>query len=224
MQIQLVAAGYTDSVYFFFLFLTFASVSKPYLSALFFALALLSHESCLFLFPFLVLYYWHLHKDNLNPTFKYSVLLILAIIPLALYRYWVNKHISVVYDFHFYFSESNIRFTLEKVKPRIALGLLLVFRSFWALVIYAIYSMIKNKNYSLLLAVAVLILCDLAQLIIAYDITRMLCLCFPIMLISADEVRKEMPENKFLLLLLILLVLNIFIPEYMMTCDGPLKL
>ena len=54
--IQLEAPGYTDVIFYFFIFLSFAFVNKFFLSAVFFSLALLTHESSLFMLPGLLLY------------------------------------------------------------------------------------------------------------------------------------------------------------------------
>jgi hypothetical protein len=221
--IQLTAPGYTDAVYYFFLFMSFVFIPKPYISAFFYCLALLSHESCLFMFPGLVLYFWHLNRNNFRYVLKYAVLLGTSTIPMFLYRYWVSLHIDVEYDMSFYFSEENIRFTLGKVLPLLSAGTFFAFKLFWILPVYILFRSVQKRNYSMFLFLAVMIVCDLAQLVIAYDVTRMLCLAFPIVLISAEELKKESPQ-KFTYLILILILLNFLIPQYFMSCDGPVRM
>lgn len=222
--IQLQAPGYTDVVFYFFVFLSFASVQKPYLSALYFALALLTHESCLFLLPALLLYSIYKNKTNWKQGMHYAFLLAVAVIPLLVYRYWVSQYVAVEYNLSFYFSEKNIRFTIEKVLQHLPLGLFLTFKLFWCIPLLAAFLAIKHKNYVFVLLLACILLCDLAQLLIAFDITRMLCLGFPILLISVEELKRFWSEQRLILFLLVLIVLNFCIPQYFMSCDGPIPM
>lgn len=222
--IQLQAPGYTDVIYYFFLFLAFSFIKKPGLSALFFCLGLLTHECLLLMFPGLIIYYWYLNPLELKPLIKYVIFLMIATVPMFLFREWMSSHITVAYDMKFYISQENIQLTLSKVLPRIPLGLFFVFKVFWFLPLWMGFNAFQKKDYRLLLFVFVMIICDLAQVVVAYDVTRMLCLIFPLLLVSAEELRKEFSEKKFVLIMSILIFANFLVPQYFMSADGPVPM
>jgi hypothetical protein len=126
----------------------------------------------------------------------------------------------VEYDLDFYFSSENIRFTIDRVVPRLPLGLFFVFKLFWGIPLIVLWKAIRNKEYYFVMVILAILLCDLAQLVIAYDVTRMLCLGFPALLISAKKLREYWPDKRFTRILLLLLLLNLITPQYFMTCDG----
>lgn len=220
LYIQLAAPGYTDVVFYFFMFLSFASVRKIWLSALFFMLALLTHESCLFLLPGLILYAAYVNSDRKSPFVKYTLAYLLALIPLLLYRYWVKSHAPVEYDLGFYFSAKNIGFSLTKVLPLFPAGAFFAFKLFWFFPVYALYVSYRSRDYRFMLIIVCILVCDALQLVIAFDITRMLCLGFPAILIAAEKTKATWDAAKFTRFAFILTILNFFIIQYFMTCDG----
>jgi hypothetical protein len=222
--IQLIAPGYTDAAFYFFLFLSFAFVKDIYWSALFFALGLLTHESCLFMLPALILYSRYIHKNKKSVALKHFVLLLIAVLPLLLYRLWVKQHVAVQYDLSFYFSQKNISFSIERALQHLPLGLFFVFKLFWIFPIYELYKTLKQKQYDFLLLLLVIIFCDVIQLIIAFDITRMLCLGFPIILLSAEKIKEEWEPTKFTRFVLVLTLLNFLVLQYFMSADGLIPL
>ncbi|HEX8515886.1 MAG TPA: hypothetical protein VF868_06775 [Bacteroidia bacterium] len=221
--IQLQAPGYTDVIYYFFLFLSFAYVKRPALSAVFFCLGLFTHESLLFMLPGLVIYYRYLHPGGGSKFLKYIVMLIIASLPMFIFREWMGAQVEVAYDMKFYLSEENIRFTLNKVLPRIPLGLFFVFKLAWVLPLWLVMKSFYKRNYLLLFLIAVMLVCDLVQMVIAYDVTRMLCLVFPLLLVSIEELRNEHPE-KFTLIMIGIVFVNFLVPQYFMSADGPVPM
>jgi hypothetical protein len=220
IYIQLAAPGYTDAVFYFFLFLSFAFVRNILLSALFFSLALLTHESCLFMLPGLLLYAKHKNDVSgikfVKTIFAYSI----AIVPLLLYRYWVSIHTAVEYDLGFYFSEKNIHFAITRVLPLFPAGLFYAFKLFWFFPIYVLYKTWKNKEYDFFRVIALILLCNILQLIIAFDITRMLCLGFPAILLSAEKLKSYWSPQRFTRFVLGLTLINFLIIQYFISCDG----
>lgn len=218
--IQLLAPGYTDVIFYFFIFLSFSFIHKPLLSAIFYSLALLTHESCLFLFPALILYSDYINKGGWIFLLKFIGLLILALLPLMLYRHWVSQHIAVEYDLEFYFSEKNIQFTRDKVLPHLSGGLFWTFKLFWIIPLIVIWKLLADKNYKLIVVLFTIFFCVSAQLFIAFDISRMLCLSFPIILISAEKIHEYWSEKSFTRFLFLVMVINFFIPSNFMSADG----
>lgn len=219
LYIQLISPGYTDAVFYYFIFLSFASIRKLYLSVLFYSLALLTHESSLFLLPGLLMYSYYTNRPELIQKFKIFIAYLLAILPLFIYRYWVANHVDVEYDIGFYFSKKNIIFSLQRVLPLFPAGAFYAFKLFWFVPIYVFYKTLKNREYSLFFLLLTMLLASFSQLVIAFDISRMLCLAFPVFLISAEKLRDYWSESKFRHFLIVLTVLNFFVLQYHMSCD-----
>ncbi len=220
LYIQLVAPGYTDSIFYFFLFLSFAFVKDIIWCGVFFALAMLTHESSIFLLPGLLLYSGYIHNGNKSATLKQFFMLLIAIIPLLIYRYWVSKQITVEYDLNFYFSKKNILFSLKKAIPLMPAGAFYAFKLFWLFPIYTLCKTWKKREFKFFTIIIVIIIFDFIQLIIAFDITRMLCLGFPAILLSAEKIKEEWQSEKFTHFVLGLTILNFFIFQYFMSSDG----
>ncbi len=218
--IQLVAAGYTDAVFYFFIFLSFSFVRKIYLSALFFSLALLTHESSLFMLPALILYAYYTNTKSGAKLTTYFFVYFIAILPLLFYRLWVSAHTSVEYDLNYYFSEKNIDFAVSKMLQLLPAGLFFAFKLFWFFPVYVLYKTWKNKEYSFFMIIASIIVFDILQLLIAFDITRMLCLGFPAILLSAEKLKTYWEPQKFTRFVLVLTLINFFIIQYIVNASG----
>ncbi|MGB3948724.1 MAG: hypothetical protein WBM13_12120 [Bacteroidia bacterium] len=219
LYIQLISPGYTDVIFYYFIFLSFISVRKLYLSSFFFSLALLTHESLLFLLPGLLMYSYYTNAPELAQKIKIVIAYLLAILPLFFYRYWVATHVDVEYDMGFYFSKKNIAFSLQKVLPLFPAGAFYAFKLFWFIPIYVLYKTIKHKEYFLFCILLIMLFATFSQLVIAFDISRMLCLAFPVFLISAEKLRDYWNENKFRHFLIVLTGLNFLVLQYHMSCD-----
>jgi hypothetical protein len=148
VYIQLVAPGYTDVIFYFFIFISFSFIEKIYLSALFFSLALLSHESSIFLLPGLLLYSNYINKGDKFKFLQCLVVLIIATFPLLLYRKWVSNHINVEYNLNFYFSTKNIVFSVKNALALLPAGAFYAFKLFWFFPIYILYKTWKRRELS----------------------------------------------------------------------------
>ncbi|MBA3972341.1 MAG: hypothetical protein H0X46_09405 [Bacteroidetes bacterium] len=220
IYIQLVAPGYTDAVFYFFIFLSFSFVRNLYLSACFFCLALLTHESSLFMLPGLLLYAMYINGSSAVTFIKYIAAYIIALVPLLLYRYWVNQHIAVEFDLDLYFSEKNIDFAVSKMLPLLPAGLFYAFKLFWIFPLYALYISWKNKEYNFILLLMSIIVCNVLQVIIAFDITRMLCLGFPAILLGAEKVKSYWSKGKFTRFTMSLTAINFLVFQYVINSSG----
>lgn len=218
VYIQLQAAGYTDTAFYLFMFLSFTFVHRPFISVLFFLFGMFTHESCLFLLPALLLYFKYKNGNDNRLLIKYVIGLLSALVLFLLYRMWISANVKVEYDLNFYFSASNLKFTLKKVLPFFSVGGFYAFKLFWLLPLVAIYKYRKERLFvSILLAV---IFCSFAQLIIAFDITRVICLAFPAILIAAERLYKDYHDKGFTNRLLGLTLANFFLLQYFMSADA----
>ena len=220
IYIQLVAAGYTDASFYFFIFLSFAFVRNIFSTTTFFCLALLTHESSLFMLPGLFLYALYCTSKSKTNILKYLLGYTLAILPLLIYRHWVSINTPVEYDLSYYFSQKNIDFATSKIAPLLPAGLFFAFKLFWFFPIYILYKTFKNKEYSLSIIILTIIACDILQLIIAFDITRMLCLGFPVIIIAAEKLKMIWETEKFTRFVLILTLINFLVTPYIVNSSG----
>jgi hypothetical protein len=220
VYIQLAAPGYTDVIFYFFIFLSFFFIRHSVLSACFFSLALLTHESSLFMLPGLLLYANYCNKESKTKLINYVTAYFLSILPLLLYRHWVSNYVAVEYDLSYYFSEKNLHFTINKVLPLFPAGLFYAFKLFWFFPLYALYKSWNKKEYNFMILILAIIVCDILQLIIAFDITRMLCLGFPAILLAAEKVKTYWSPSTFTRFALGLTLMNFCIIQYFMSANG----
>ncbi len=215
-------AGYTDIVSYFFIFLCYINLQRKILFSLFFMLAVFNHESNLFLavpFFFHALY----QSKALNFAGFFTTVLSFAI-PVALYvlfRKIIAEHTFVAYDYNFYFSKSNISYSLKTIFTNIPLGYFYVFKLFWFFPAYYFIYTILKKHYKTALLMLMYLGFTLLQLVIAWDVTRLLCLCFPVMLFAAERVKELWGAEKFTVFGLILIGFNFLVPQYYIWVDGP---
>ena len=123
------AAGYPDTVTYYFVFLAFTSVQKPKLAALFFALALLNHESSAFILPGLIAYQNYKNGNKIFTLSKNSLYFIIACLPYLLYHYYVSINCTVEYNLSFYFLNESFKTDLQSMIPLFIPGLFFTFKS-----------------------------------------------------------------------------------------------
>jgi hypothetical protein len=221
--IPIFAPGYTDIVTYYFIFLAFTRIKKLNPSALCFSLALLNHESALFLLPGLILY--SLAENNIKGkgVFRTIMFYMLACFPHFIYRYFVNQHIQPLYNFEFYFSEGNIHTVLNGLFPNILPAIFYAFKLIWIFPVIYIYLLLAKKKFRDLVVIITILGGAFAQIIIAYDYTRMLVLAFPAILVSAEYISETYPK-KFLTFSLIVILINLLITPYQYNFDGAVKI
>jgi hypothetical protein len=160
-----------------------------------------------------------MNRTQVIKLLKYFLCLAIAIIPLLVYRYWVSLHADVEYDLAYYFSKKNIQFSLEKVLPLLPAGAFYAFKLFWFFPVYILCKSWLKRETGFMLVIAAILICDFAQLIIAFDITRMLCLGFPAIILAAEKLKEQWEPLKFSRFALGLTLANFLIFQYFMSCD-----
>ena len=103
--------------------------------------------------------------------------------------------------------------------PHLLSGFFQAFRLSWVFPLAAIVVNIYEKRYHELILISVVIVFVLAQLTIAWDISRLIGMAFPVILISAGRIRTFVGTSKFLWLIYSVILINFFIPAY---CIGAL--
>lgn len=191
--LPLISPGYTDSVTFFFVFLAFALASQSIQkSSLFFALALLNHESCVFILPALFLYRLSF-KANFFTTF---IFYLVSCIPLLAYRYYVSQHMATEYSLDFYFSTNNLT-TCINTWNLIPSGVFYAFKLLWFFPLFILVESYRRGDNLFLFSILAAMFFPLLQFIIAYDITRMMCISFPAVVLSLFKLKEYWGNEKF---------------------------
>ena len=220
LLIPLHAAGYTDPVTFFFIFLAFASVKHLFRSALFFSLALLNHESSVVLLPGLIFYSWIENKFSSGGRIKSFMAFLLFCIPFIVYRWYVSGHAEIRYNLSFYFAKENINAATLFLFHFLPAAIFYSFKLFWFFPLYFLMIMLKEKKWSEVFMVVLIFFCVVSQVIIAFDYTRMISLAFPLVLITAEKVRQWWGTEKFMHFSALLILFNFFILQYYVSSDG----
>ena len=218
--IPLIAPGYTDTITFFFLFLSFFNIDRPYRSATFFSLALLNHESSLVLLPGLILYSIAVNKNSFAKILKSISAFVIACVPFLLYRWFVSLHTDVVYSTGFYFSKENISTNTKYLAHFLPAALFYAFKLFWFFPLYVILKMVKGRKFLFPFLICLIVSCATAQLIVAADYTRMVSFAFPAVLISAEKIREWWGTEKFVRFTFMLILFNFFILQYFVINEG----
>jgi hypothetical protein len=222
--IPLIAPGYTDTITFFFLFLSFAYIRKIFHSAMFFGLALLNHESSLVLLPGLIYYSWIENNSTLRDKIKIVAAFLIACVPYLLYRWYVSRHAAVGYSLDFYFSRENIGIATKYLFHFLPAAIFYAFKLSWFFPLYLAIVMTREKKFSYPLLIVLMVLSAVLQLVIVFDYTRIISLAFPVILISAEQIRNRWGSEKFVRFSMMLILFNFFILQYYITNDGLMAL
>lgn len=223
--IPLVSPGYTDTISYFFLFLSFslAQRNKQWLSAFCFMLAVFNHESNFFLLPSLLLMHFFFNRTqevrSKSALMKTLLIFTLLLIPYWLFRFWISYHTDVRYSAGFYFSGDNLRVCLKALTWAPA-GFFFTFKLFWFFPFYIIIKNIKGGTLNIAWIISAILFFTMIQLVIAFDVSRMICLAFPSILLSAENLRTTWGQERFISFSRKLMCFNFFILPYFAAADG----
>ena len=215
---QLYFPAYTDPLSFLLILLFMFNYRNIYYATLLLTLMLFNHENTLFLFPFFFLLSTN-GNYNLKNLLKSSFHFLIAIIPYFIFRKIISSQAEIAFNFSYYFNPQNMQWTREHVMPHLLSGFFQAFRLSWVFPLAAIVVNIYEKRYHELILISVVIVFVLAQLTIAWDISRLIGMAFPVILISAGRIRTFVGISKFLWLIYSVILINFFIPAY---CIGAL--
>ena len=223
--------GYVDPASYLFIFLIFTRIKNTPLVAIMLTLALLNHESVVFLLPAIIGYHFLMHSQdtsipkttwfqhNLGRTLKFAGSLGLAFIPFLIYRHWVNQHQIVHLSLSYYLSKGNILDCLNVTIVYAPMAAFYAFRLFWFFPIWAAWKNWQNKFKRKSIWYAFTFMLISAQLIIAYDTTRLFILAFPLILIGLKDLISSYGENFIIRKGWQLFALNLLILPYFVGRD-----
>jgi hypothetical protein len=178
--------GYTDSLTYVIVFLMWRYRSQP---AVFYPLllaGLLNRESIVFLLP----WFWFLQYTETEQGSRFFpgrlIGLVVVIALFFLYRRWIGSQGEVPFR-AMYYLEPMLTDPLHWFKrsyPESWLGFFSVFKLLWVFPVLWIVSLWRDRSWRPLWAIAILAFCTGAQLLVAYDSSRMLTLGFMVMIVS----------------------------------------
>ena len=220
---QLYFPAYNDPFSYLLILLFLAFFKDQKTSSLLLTLLLFNHENTIFLFPFLFLL-----SISGNYSFRnilaVSTRFFIAVILYWAYRQFISYHVKVEYTASYYLDPKQMEWTQEHVLPHLLTGVFQAFRLFWIFPLVAlainIYEKRPMENILFLLA-----LCGvLAQFLVAYDISRLAGLAFPIIILSALRSAKFFSYKNFLAGTAIIIILNFLIPSFYIGAMDPIPL
>ncbi len=215
--LPLVAPAYTDIITWLLVFLAFRWIEKIPLSAFCFSLAILNHESSIVLMPALILLSY---KKNKQRTLKAIIFFLLACVPHLCYRWYVHVNSETVYNVSFYFSKSNIFFTLKKLILYLPAAIFYAFKLWWFFPVFFICWAAYHRKYLDFFIILFILAGAFSLILISYDYTRMLVIAFPAVLLSYEWMMKNYNREKFRRFSLVLIALNFLILQYHFNYDG----
>ena len=215
---QLYFPAYTDPLSFLLILLFMFNYKNIYLATLLLLLMLFNHENNLFLFPFFFLLIAN-GDFKLKKLLKITMYFLIAIIPYIIYRKIISSQAEIAFNVSYYFDPHNMQWTREHVMPHLLAGFFQAFRLFWIFPLFAISINIYEKRHIEIMLILVVIIFVLTQLSIAWDISRLIGMAFPAILISARRAREFFGTKRFLWMIYSIILINFFIPAY---CIGAL--
>jgi hypothetical protein len=178
--------GYCDALTYLLMLLMWGLRRQKLTFFILFFLALLNRESILFLIPWFV---W-VHYRGASAKTAYLVRTALGfgicVAMYALFRELVSAHGEVEFTAEYYLRPllNDPAHWILQAFPYQPIGLFTVFKLLWVFPVMAMISMWKSGIRSEVYSGATLLVCCCAQMIFAFDSSRMLTMVYPVMLTS----------------------------------------
>jgi hypothetical protein len=215
---QLYFPAYTDPLSFILILLTLIFYDRKVFTTICLSLLLFNHESNVFIFPFFFLLM--LGKNfSLKNISVVITQFIIAFIPYLIYRQYVLNHTKVEYTLQYYLDPVNMQWTREHVFPNLASGIFQAFRVAWLIPLIAIGINLYEKRFFEIVLILSAIIFVAMQFLIAYDISRLMGLAFPSLLIGLFRMKKTFSPKIFHAIIISVLIIDIILPAY---CVGAL--
>jgi hypothetical protein len=178
--------GYTDSLTYLIVFLMWWARKKPVAFYFLFMLGMLNRECMLFLMPWFFFLRWESRASFWKTAVEAGVGFALALVPYYFVRQWIAAQGEVPFRAMYYLQPllENPFYWLLKSYPHSGLGLFTVFKLLWVIPLVAAVGLWRDGERREVYSMAILLAGTSAQLILAFDSSRMLTLCFPVVLIG----------------------------------------
>lgn len=188
-------AGYCDSLTYLIIFLMWRFKPKRTVFYALFFLGLLNRESIAFLVPWFA--YISLSQGQGRPHRWWDPLIGygLAFGAYFAFRAWISLHQDVAFSIGYYLDPllDDPFHWLRQSWERIGLGLFSVFKALWIVPIAAVVSLWQRGERKVVYGIYLLLACTLAQLLFAYDSSRLATLGFMVIIISLKHLFEVNP-------------------------------
>ena len=178
--------GYCDILTYLLIFLMWQHRDRRLVFYLLFLLGLLNRESIAFLIPWFVFISLQSQTNKGRRVLELFVGFGLTLLIHYSFKVWVESHAEIEHSAGHYL-EPLLADPLGLFRETFyyhGLGLFSVFKALWIFPLAAALSLWRDKNYSELTGMALLLVCSYAQLFVAGDTSRMFTLGFMVMIIA----------------------------------------
>jgi hypothetical protein len=215
-------AGYVDLVSYLFIGLAVAYVGSDLVVAACIGLALLNHDSNLFILPWLVF-----HVARQRPSwarrFRLFVALGAAFLIVALVRNAIAQRAPIMWAPSFYLNLAYLRENALLNVRGAWLGLFMVFKLGWVIPLFAASDLAAKKRRIELFDLGFAVFCGVATLFITSDVSRLPSMAFPAVLGGAALLRKSaLKPPQFTRALWLVVFVNLLVPQYYVGQSRPI--
>lgn len=219
--LPLMSPGYTDSLTWLLLLASLIPGLGNGTLALLLLVALFNHEAAVFAWPGIIL--WNFRTKPWKQLLRWCLIWLLpGVLLYILFRYAVSSLTTVKYGMDFYVNRWNIINNLAIVKDQLPESVYHTFRLAWIFPLLASLIAWSRKSYTESIAVLCMTAVPFLQLLVAYDVSRLVCLAFPgiivSMIISCRAFPAWMPK-----MILLVFLFNLMMPFYLTGSTMRLK-
>lgn len=181
--------GYTDSLTYLLVFAAYWMRARLWLSCALFLLALTNHEAAVFLAPWWFVILAQAQRPETHGARRAAIAVVLTLGVFVAFRLALERlHPSVSYRMGFYLAplrDGPLHWFREST-PHRGLGIVQAFNLYWLIPLAAAARMVSRRGWRDAAVLLLPIPCALAQLFIAYDVTRLATLSFMSVLLGAE--------------------------------------
>jgi hypothetical protein len=215
-------AGYVDTISYLFIALAVVGVGSDLVVAACVGLMLLNHDANLFVLPWLFFHAGR-KRESWGRRARLAVVVGAALVAVALVRSAITSRAPVEWQPSFYL---NLAYLKENALLNVRgtwLGLFMAFKLFWVIPIFAALDLAVKRRRVELFDLSLAVVCGLATMLITSDSSRLPALAFPAVLLGAAQLRETvLTPPRFLRVLSVLVLLNLFVPQYYVGQSKPI--
>lgn len=207
-------AGYVDIVSYLFIAVAIGWVGSDLVVAGCVCLALLNHDSNMFVLPWLV-FHAARRRDGWARRFRLGAALTIAVVVVALVRYAIEQRAPVKWAPSWYLNLAYLRENALLNVRGIWLGVFMTFKLVWFVPLLAGLDLWVKRRRLELLDLSLPVVGGLSALLLSSDESRLPALAFPAVLMGAAVIRENLaPRPRFARWMCALLLVNVLLPQY----------
>jgi hypothetical protein len=225
-------SGFCDALTYVIIFFMWFWRRHTALFWVLFVLGVFNRESIVFLVPWFLFIRFVERRSVVRWLISDAVGLAACGAVILFVRHWQAEHFRIVFSNLYYWAplKQDLLVYVKRSWPEQILGLFSVFKLLWIFPLAAVLMYIRKRDHVEVISAFLLLICAAAQLLIAYDSSRMLTMAFMLTMIALLHLMRDnhrwIAKWAFPLLLWNLLVPQLYtaahIIEYMHTLPGNL--